>query len=72
MSSYSQPGLALDPLLVEIDIFLRTRVHNLNVNLLLIAWSDIRSDDYEGIRMCGVPYAFGLWIARCWEIEFDC
>lgn len=50
--------LATDVLLAQVDIPLRARVEDLNVDSLVVSRGDIRGDDDECTRMCSVPDAF--------------
>jgi hypothetical protein len=65
-----QPRLAIDIALAKVYIFLRTRVHNLNINALVCARLDISGDDDERVVVHGVPDAFLHGEAVRAQVEF--
>ncbi len=65
MGSNSQPSLRVDIPLAEIDVLLRARVHDFDVNSLLCAWANVGGDNDKGIGMDWVPYAFLGRISEC-------
>ena len=58
VSRDGQPRLAVDILLVQVHVLLRTRVDNLNVDALVDAGPDICGNNHEGVQVGRVPNAF--------------
>ena len=58
VSRDGQSCLAVDVLLVQVHVLLRTRVNNLNVNALVGAGSDVCGDYHERIHVGRIPNAF--------------
>ena len=63
--------LAVDPLLMQINVLLRARVHDLDVDALAGAGADVRGDDDERVGVRGVPDALGGRVAVRLEGELD-
>ena len=57
-----QPCFAVDALLVQVHVLLRTRVDDFNVDALALTRADVRSDDNKRIHVSSVPNAF------CWRV----
>lgn len=68
---HGEPGLALDVAFRKIDIPLRRRVDDFDVNALTGAGPNVGSDDDERVRVSGVPYAFSGWESGGWKDELD-
>ena len=58
VSGDGQPRFAIDILLVQVHVLLRTRVDDFDVDALLGARCDVRGNNQERIHVRRVPNAF--------------